>query len=158
MATAEGLAGFSEQTEIEIAGTRFEIRKLPATQARRTWRELLHAFGQTRTVEALGNLDFDAGDAETKGLLMVIQGVLALDVDYLERLQGQIFAGMTFQNKMAATPQPVGPAQDTAFMDLEPVDVDELLIRGLAVNFTRSLRRAASRLGYAIPDTPPPSP
>ena len=154
----DGLAGFADDTDVEFGETRFHIAKLPAVQARRTWRELLHAIGETGMAGSLGGLDLaDAAFAPT-ALLVLVQGVLTLDVDYLERLQGQIFSAVTFQNGAAATPQPVGPAQEMAFMTLEPVEVDELLLRGLAVNFTPSLQRLVSRLGVGAPDTPPPNP
>ena len=143
---------------MEFGETRFHIGKLPAVQARRTWRELLHAIGETGLASSLGGLDVNDPAINAKALLLLVQGVLTLDVDYLERLQGQIFSAVTFQNGAAATPQPVGPAQEMAFMTLEPVEVDELLLRGLAVNFTASLRRLASHLGAVALDTPPPNP
>ena len=154
----DGVASFADDTDVEFGETRFHIGKLPAVQARRTGRELLHAIGETGLASSLGGLDVNDQAIDAKALLILVQGVLTLDVDYLERLQTQVFSAVTFQNGSAATPQPVGPAQEMAFMTLEPVDVDELLLRALAVNFTPSLQRLASRLGAVAPATPPPNP
>ena len=144
---ASTLTAFAEKTTVEMGETRFEITKLPAKPAHRLWRETVHAATQTTLIDAVSKADVaDQPGVMAEITTIVIKGILGLDVDFLDHLQSQLFQHVRFTNASARTQQKVAGAEDTAFAGLEPVDIDELMVRAFAVNFTPSLLKIVSKV------------
>ena len=141
------LTAFAEKTTVEMGETRFEIAKLPAKPAHRLWRETVNAATKTSLIDVVAKAD-RAEDPGVMGEIIttVIKGILGLDVDFLEHLQSQLFQHVRFTNANARSLQKVAGAEDTAFAGLEPVDIDELMVRAFAVNFTPSLLKIVSKV------------
>ena len=152
------LRQLAEQDTVVLEGTRFQIRKLPAMQAHRVWREMLHELGKSDLLEAFAQIQTTDLATNRAGALAFVRGVFSLPVDYLERLQRQIFTYVSFSNRRATSVQGVAGAEDTAFDGLDPLHIEELLLRGLAVNFMPSLLRIGSKLMALAPSTTSSSP
>jgi len=127
------LRDLGSRTTITFGETRFTISKLPARKAYRVWRKTIRAIG----------LDIETGVGPE-----VLRAVVAMDDEHLEAIQAELFAGVMFTNQNARTPQRVAGAEDTAFEDLEAVDIDELTMRAFAVNFSKSLQRVVTVLQW----------
>ena len=138
-------------TEFEIGGARFVISKLPAMPAFALLEEIRREVGRRSSALAPD----DAGGAGTAGLLQL---VLDLEPQFVDRVRRKLFENVVFANETARTPQPLAGAEDIAFEGLEPLAVYEVLLRCLAVNFSASLRGVVSRLNAlgwtSIPSTP----
>lgn len=158
MLDVSALGAFASQQRVQLGETSFQIEKMPARQAHRVWREALNAIGHSeKLAAALGAVDVTDGN-DAAAVVRVLQGILSLDVDVLERIQVQLFAFVKFTNQMAQSPQTVTGAEDTAYVGLEPFDLDELFARAFAVNFTPSLQRIVSKLRALAPAEPPLNP
>ena len=122
-------------TEVEIGETRFRFSKLPAMRGYALLEKIRTAIGR------------HAGVQSSAGMGAIVRAVLSLPPEFVEEVRIELFGEVKFSNRMAQTAQTLAGAEDTAFADLEPVAVYEVLVRCLAVNFTESFRQIASRLG-----------
>ena len=135
---SEGLSA----AEFEIGGARFKVSKLPAMAAFNLLEQIRREVGRS-TSEIKASEDPDA----TVGSML--QVVLSLEPAFVDQVRRKLFENVVFSNERAVTPQPLGGAEDLAFEGLEPVAVYEVLARSLSVNFSASLRAAASWLNGA---------
>ena len=144
------LEKFAAETDVTIGETRFHIEKLPAVPALRLWRELRKAIVETPTFQSLGRPGNYRHDA------FVITALISeIAVDVQERTQASLCAHMTYQNRQAVTAQPIHPAvQETALMGLDPLQIEELVVRGLAVNFFDMLQRLAIKAEQFLRTSP----
>ena len=126
------------ETEVEIAGTRFFIAKLPAMAAFDMMEIVRHELGRSQA----GALQNGEPDAMFPGLINM---VMSLDPTFVSQVRRKLFERVSFANTRASTPQQLAGAEDMAFDGLEPVAVYEVLVRCLAVNFTPSLHALGSR-------------
>ena len=126
-------------TEFEIGGTRFVISKLPAMPAFALLEEIRREVGRRSSALA-------PDDAEGAGTAGLLQLVLDLEPQFVDRVRRKLFENVVFANETARTPQPLVGAEDTAFQELEPVAVYEVLLRCLTVNFSPSVRALVSKL------------
>ena len=135
---AEALQGELSKPEAVIGPTTFSFRKLPSMAAWRLMEEI--------RVAVAGRLSsMTAEDALEPGV-EIIKAVIGQPPEVVDSIRKQIFQVVYFQNGAAVTPQVLVGAEDMAFDGLEPVAVYEVLVRGLAVNFTASFAAVASRL------------
>ena len=151
------LSGFAEDTTVRLGDTEFTIKKMPAALARRIWREILHAIGGLDSMARVLGSEA-AGLSETHMKLMLLQSVLALDVDFLEGIQKRMFAHVSYTNQMARTPQAVTGAEEMSLDLLDVIEVDELFIRAFAVNFIPSLLKLGTRVAALAPPEVPSNP
>ena len=151
----DALSSWSDDTDVTFAGIRFTIEEMPAVLARRVWREILHAMGGSPILRGLAGVDF-AGPNEIGTIFEILSGILQLDVDFVLGLQEKLFRHVMFTSAEAVTPQPVSGAEPMSLDHLDVVEVDELMIRALAVNFTDPLRKLVSKLKTT--ETPETSP
>lgn len=148
--TEEQIRDLTENTEVSLGPesnpTVFVIEKMPARPAHRVWRETVHALGKSDVFAAVAAGVASGSASDVVLALHVVRGLLTLDVDFLDRIQAQIFEFVRFTNANVRSPQKVTGAEDTAVEHLDPYDIDELFVRAFAVNFTPSLRKIGSKL------------
>lgn len=124
-------------TEFDVGGASFRIRKLLAMDAYQTL-EIIRP-----SLAAL-----DIGEGEGSGAITRIVGGLPPSV--VEEARQRLFAGIQFQKPPQITIWTrLAGQEETAFMDAEPIAVYEVLARAMAVNFMPSWDALQSLLGQA---------
>ena len=137
-------------SDVTLGDVSFKIDKIPATAA---W-DLLE-FIRISIAKSSHGIPNRPGAQLVE---VLINAVFALPPGVVSQVRDKIFQRITFQKKSATTWQTLHKAEDTAFDDLEPIAIYELLARGLAVNFSPSLRDLALKLGEDLMNSPPPQP
>lgn len=92
------------------------------------------------------------------GIALLFSVVLKVSPATIRLARDQMFQEVKFTNAAAQTRMAVAGNEDTAFMDLEPIRVYEVIGRALAVNFTESLSVILSRMRQAPLSPSPPIP
>ncbi len=136
---------YTEQ-DFTIGQTKFSIEKLLPMEGFRVLEEIRAALG-TR----LANTPADSGVAT-----VIASVALSIPPAVVDTIMRDMFAHVTFTNHLQATRATLAGNEGTAFDGLEPVNVYEVFVRCLAVNFFSSLEDGLSRLGKAGKDSPPP--
>ena len=137
MASLNGIVGNLTDTEFQIGGTRFFVAKLPAMAAFDLLEVIRHELGKSTSLRL--------PDATSEGAVgSLLQMVLSLDPSFVAYARKILFEKVEFSNHLSAR-QPLAGVEDTAFLDLEPVAIYEVLARALAVNFTASLESVVSK-------------
>ena len=137
MASLNSIVGNLTDTEFQIGGTRFFVAKLPAMAAFDLLEVIRHELGKSTSLRV--------PDATSEGAVgSLLQMVLSLDPSFVAYVRKILFEKVEFSNHLSAR-QPLAGVEDTAFLDLEPVAIYEVLARALAVNFTESWQYAVSK-------------
>lgn len=120
------------KTSLTVEGsngeTTFSLGKMPATTG---W-DVLEEIREASTAP----LKFD--EADPRDMFQAV--VLSLPKPFTRRLRDKMFAYVTFQNRMQQTPEVLAGHEEEAFdaIGAEPIEIYDLFIRSLAVNFTPS--------------------
>ncbi len=149
----------SEYTKlnVQIGETHFEIRKLLVMDSFAVLEELREGLG-----EQLGEVDSDDPLQVT-----MVKTILSAPRELVISIRDQLFANVLFRNESYRTPMILAGMEEAAFDGLTPIDVYEMLVRCLAVNFFDTFREIASKLGVGLSNgaelnpptsTPPSSP
>ena len=139
------------ETEFSIGETRFVIGKMKAMEGFACLERIREQVGKS--------LGLEVSIASTPAALLRI--VLSLPTTFIETLRVQLFRHVRYQNANAVTLAPLKGSEDTAFDELEPSAIYEVLARSLAVNFTPSFRGIAetiSNLGSQESTSSPSAP
>ena len=139
MVSLSNIKGKLTDTEFEIGGTRFFVAKLSAVAGFDLLEVIRHEIGKSGV---LGKEISDTTAADTNA--MWLQMVLSLDPAFVAYIRKILFEKVEFSNHLSAR-QPLAGVEDTAFLDLEPVAIYEVLVRALTVNFTASLESVVSK-------------
>ena len=95
-----------------------------------------------------------SGSALATFVTGVAKLVLGLDLSFVEKLRNVLFGTVRYQTIKSKTQRPLGNNevdQDQAFENLEAIQVYEVMLRALAVNFFDSFRGLAGLLGLGDP-------
>lgn len=141
--------------EFTIGETNFKITKFKALQGWKVLESIRAEIGRAMGSNTLqgGSLtppegaqadgeDAAAAKAAVQGqqIASLVRVVCGLSESFVEGLRTKMFGVVFFKNRVAKDWIQLGPSTETAFMDLEPVDVYLVLGRALAVNFFGSLQ------------------
>ena len=125
--------------ETKIGDTTFLIDKMPSVKGWVTLLSIRQEVGKTVGAE----LPAGNQDAVLKALFGVF---LQLPTDYIIKLQAILFDYVRFKNGSALDFQILRGAEEMAFQNLEPINIGEVIVRSLAINFTNSFRDLAGRI------------
>ena len=137
-------AKYSE-TDFKLGDTTFYVRKLTAMRGHKV-SEMIRAAVGVQTLRFGG-----ASDVPT----LIAGIILSLNPVDVEAITKVMWERVEFKNGTAQTPLPLLGNEDMAFEHLEPVDVYEVIVRCLAVNFTASLEGILSRMPEGLLSSPP---
>lgn len=138
--------------EFTLGATSFRIHKIPALEAWEVLEQIREQFGKTldadvMALKGVGSAMADkasenghASDRTADQISAMARLVLGLPPSFVKSLRNRLFAHAQFRNQVAVDWQPLQGGEDTAFMNLEPVEVYNVLVRCLAVNFFPSFR------------------
>ena len=139
------------ETEFSIEETRFVIGKMKAMEGFACLERIRVQLGQSSDWTGLAEkVSEDKEIASKQRFTALMRSVLALPAMFIESLRVQLFKHIRFQNAHAVTLAPLIGNEDSAFDELEPSAIYEVLARSLAVNFTPSFRgvvETISKLG-----------
>ena len=144
------------EPECAIGGTHFAIRKMAAMEGWTLLERIREQVGKSLDME----LPSVEGDRDRVARTF-LRTILTLPPSFTQWLRDQLFGHVQFTNSVARTPIALKGSEDTAFMDLEPSAVYEVMARSLAVNFTPSFRRIVETISTRLSqdgDTSPPKP
>lgn len=134
-----------EQREFEIEGTHFIMEKMPAMQAFDLFENIRHELDSVVDTadlkQALSGID--ANEADGNFFASVIKLVLRLRPEFLATVRHQLFEYVRYQTPDSPGSRVLQNEEFKAFT--EPLDIHEILVRALAVNFGGSIRRIVSR-------------
>ena len=135
-----------KKKEFTIADTKFVINKLNAYQGML----LLDKIRVSLFASEIGD--------SSNELAMLLKSIAGFPHDKLIEIQGILFAKVQYCKKGDNAKLYLSSENhiDMAFGDGEPVDIYELLLRCLAVNFTNSFKKIADKAkGLILQDTKP---
>ena len=152
------MQGFLRETSFTIRGTTFTIGKIPALQGWQLLSRLINALALTLDIQTLFKEQGKMDQVKLAALLFVevIKVPPESQEDALYELLPYIHVtSATIQMARPVIPQGVqGDAVinfvEQAFDGLEAIDLYELLIRGLVINFTPSSQRLADVFRWFI--------
>ena len=133
------------RTEITVTGdsgeTVFTLSKMPATKGWDTLEEIREATGGVMNVEHSGG-----ANAAIAAL------VASMPKPFVRRLRSTMFEHVTFTNRVMQTPTVLAGNEETAFdmIGAKPVEIYELFLRILAVNFTDSFVAVKERISTLL--------
>ena len=130
-------SAFAER-DFEIGNTHFRVHKLLPMRGFQVLEMIRSALG--------GKLASVLSDTDSGVATVIVGAALSLPPEAVERISAALYERVEFarpgSDYMALTPA----TQPMAFEDIEPVQIYELLIRCLAVNFTASWDAILSRI------------
>lgn len=146
-----------DDKEFKISGTTYRVQKLSGWAAVKFIRETRAELGETINVDMLKTIMNSEttveADARASDIIAAFaEALFKVSAEFERKLMARMFETVRFTNEGAVSPQKLAGAEDMAFSD--PLDAYEVLLRCLAVNFTGSLRRIASRLDIEIQGLP----
>jgi len=90
------------------------------------------------------NIDLN-GDNDADDSILIIKAIASLEPTFVEKIRKALFSRVQFKGNGAESYVALAGTEEMAFQNLEPIDVYEVLLRALAVNFTGSFRAIKSR-------------
>ena len=152
-------------TEFEIAGTQFQVQKLPAMAAWALMEQIRRELGRTSAeVASLGDSknDFEATEdnpISPATVRLLAQMVLSLEPKFVDDVRKKLFEGVKYRrDDTARTFQQLAGSEDMAFEGHEPLAVYHVLMRCLFVNFSASLRVLVSGVSGLLRNSSPSDP
>ena len=128
--------GHLTDTQVVIGETVFHFEKLLPMEAFRAFEAIRPGLGDAlKNVDGATNLDI----ATLSAVFMMSQETVTVAMQHL-------FRAVKFTNQAVKTPTQLAGMEDTAFMEIEPVHVYEVLARAFMVNFSASWDAIASRI------------
>lgn len=115
------------QKEFTIKKTKFKVEKLNAWEGFPVAEQIRVAMS-----EALGSVEFDGGTD-------VIKSLLAVKPEHLRGIATDLFPHVKFKRKAKDNWLVVADAEEMAFGELEVMDVYEVILRAIAVNFSATI-------------------
>ena len=138
------------QTDFMIKDVKFSIVKMKSMKGWKVLEQIRHTLGRE-------GIKIDPGlDDGNAFLATVIESIIKLDPEFTEWLRTQLFLDISFEIKGTTSFQKLHGAEDIAFEHLEPYHIYEIMMRGLAVNFTSSFQEIESKI-FAIQGRKPPN-
>lgn len=141
-----------EKKEFKIQNTMFKIEKLPPMEG-----FYLSEFIRTNLVKSSESLDPGTGtDAESA--ILFFKSVLGISEGAVEEIRETLFKGIEFSNKGCAKEDKSGVSkgwaqlsglEDMAFENFEVINIYEVLVRALYINFFGSFSEMKSRFPFA---------
>lgn len=127
------------QPNFIINDVEFSIVKMRSMEGWKVMEQIRFTLGQ-KDIKIDPSLDGNAF------LATVLEAIIKMEPTFTDWLRQQLFRGISYQISGTTSYQPLLGAEDTAFEHLEPYHVYELIMRGLAVNFTSSFLEIQSRV------------
>ncbi len=137
--TVENALTNLEERTVTLGGTTFKIQKLLPMEAYQAFEMIRAELG-----EKLGRYETEEG--QTLTVPDIILAILKLAPEKVDEVRRALFAGVTFTNERAETPMRLAGDENMAFEKLEPIDIYEVFVRCLAINFTGSLTAVLSKV------------
>ena len=158
--------------EFRLGETDFKVMKFPALEGWRVLERIRAEVGRALdadmlqiddkslqaaregkllpTGETKGQPDLDAVRKQITGMVRLILG---LSPEFVDGLRTTMNTVMFFKNKVAKDWIPVTGSEDTAYINLTPLDLYWLLARSLAVNFFDSFRNLLGGISFERPSS-----
>ena len=130
------------KTTVKIGDTTFKINKLMVMDSLDVLEEIREGMGQ-RLLE-LEHMSLQEA---------IARAVIGAPRDLVARIRDRLFEEVTFKNQSAKTHVTLAGSEEMAFENLSAVDVYEVLVRCLAVNFFDSFQELISRLNQSELDS-----
>ena len=149
-----------DKEQVAIKGTTFTFRKLGAEDAFDVLEDIRESIGgRTVSVMATKQLLSSASTENVRNLMMevfvTLMGVVvAMPKVDAQRVRKALFKETYFTNQHAKVLLPIDGNENFAFADIEPVQVYELWMRSMVVNFRGSWSVMSSLLGLSSPSLP----
>ena len=122
------------KTTVKIGDTTFKINKLMVMDSLDVLEDIREGMGQ-RLLD-LENVSLQEA---------IVRAVIGAPRELVARIRDRLFEEVTFKNQSAKTHVTLAGSEEMAFENLSAVDVYEVLVRSLAVNFFDSFQELASR-------------
>jgi hypothetical protein len=129
-----------ENSEFKINDVKFKITKLSPMNGFKLFERIRFALATQASIVTVDGLEENAA--------MFIKAILTLEPDVIESFMKDLFKGLQFTGGKNVEKgwMDFDGLEDMALETLEPLDIYELFIRCLIVNFTESFRALMSRL------------
>jgi len=138
--------------EFEISGVKFKISKLPPMKGFKMAEEI-----RFNLAKSANQIEVD-GSSDEKSAALFFKAILSLPVEFIERLQKELFKHFEFQGSGVDKGWMIlSGAEDMAFQDFEIINIYEALARGLIINFSGSFSGMLSVFQSAAQNTAPQS-
>ena len=146
----ENIAAQFKVRDVTLTGedggtTTFHIGKLFPMDAFRVLEKIRTALG-------VGMASVPAGQSTAASIVAV---VLSLPEDRFTEVRNLLFSHVTFTDKNVQTPLHVAGMEEQAFANLDPLNIYEIFLRCVAVNFFQSFKGLLSRIGPMLQDILP---
>ena len=125
--------------EVQLGDVKFTIGKLLPMEGFKVFEMIRPGLK-----DALGVDDGD-GEATANPIKTVLNIACAAEPEMVEKVRSAMFRHVRFTSPDVPTPTVLLSNEDTAFKDLEPYHIYEILVRTLTVNFTGSFSALMSR-------------
>ena len=129
------------KTKFKIKGSEFSIEKLPPMKGFRIAEEI-----RVNLAESADRFEVKGG-SETESATLFFKALLGLPPDFIDELMSKMFEHIQFTGKDTGTEkgwQSLSGSEDSAFINFEVINIYEVLVRALYVNFSGSFSEIAS--------------
>lgn len=124
--------------EFKIKDTNFHVKKLSPMNG-------FHLSEYIRVNLAKSSDTFDAGEGtEDQNALLFFKSVLGLDPEIVEHIRKELFGKIDYKSKGQKDFINLKDTEDMAFEDFEVINIYEVLVRALCVNFIGSISEILS--------------
>lgn len=149
---ADRIGSFGNK-EFEISGVKFQIEKLPPMTGFKMAEEIRFNLSNTANGIELKN-----SDSDLEAAVLFFKAILGLPVEFIENIQQTLFETIQFQGGGSGVEKgwaKLKGMEDMAFQNFEIVNIYEVLVRGLYINFSGSFSGIMSAFPQGASDSKP---